>query len=215
MEELTDFRQKKIGITKVDIIHFVIIIIMLIVYIVLLSQSPVSSNIVQRDNVRNTDENEHIVNEEVTNLDLIISVWGFILGLFISSFVTRFVFREYSSNITIITVTFFCSLLLLILYYIGSNYQNKHINNNWIRYNQIIFPLIGGLFLISEDAINHLFEYFGGNQNRYTDLNINKLAGGIIEIRNALAKNNILSDTSTDYKGSSSEILTDYFTSET
>lgn len=192
---------QKRGITKIDIVHIFIIIIMIIIYVVLLSQTPVSQNdVYSKDN-----------KSDVSTLDIAISIWGFILGLFVSSFVTRFIFREYNSNIIIISITFFIALTILILYYIGINYETLENGNNWIRYNQVVFPLIGGLFLISEDAINHLFEYFGGNRERYT--NLNKLAGGLMEIREALAKNNILSDTSTDYKGSS-DISSEYFTTD-
>jgi hypothetical protein len=192
---------QKRGITKIDIVHIFIIIIMIIIYIILLSYAPVSQ----------TDENSKDNKSEVSTLDIVISIWGFILGLFVSSFVTRFIFREYNSNIIIISITFFIALTILILYYIGINYETLDNGNNWIRYNQVVFPLIGGLFLISEDAISHLFEYFGGNRERYT--NLNKLAGGLMEIREALAKNNILSDTSTDYKGSS-DISSEYFTTD-
>jgi hypothetical protein len=208
MEEYRNNGNNKKGITKIDIIHIIIIIVMTIVYIILLSLARTSTSS-QLNPSNDIVSSSHVRN--VSTLDIVISIWGFVLGLFVSSFVTRFVFREYSSNITIITITFIISMIILILYHVGSNYQNTDDNDNWIRYNQIVFPLFGGLLLISQDAINHLFEYFGGNTEAYT--NIDKLAGGLMEIRQALAKNNILSDTSTDYKGLS-DITSDYFTSD-
>ena len=88
-----------------------------------------------------------------------------------------------------------------------------------MRYNQVIFPLIGGLFLISEDAINHLFNYFGDGSSNYITLGseidpaaLSKIAGSLTAVREALARNNILSDTSTSYLGGSDS--TSIFTSE-
>jgi hypothetical protein len=80
-----------------------------------------------------------------------------------------------------------------ITYYILVNYQNKQISTPLIKYNQIIFPLLGGLFLIAEDSINHFFNYFGGDQEKYSGgFNLEKFAGSLNEVRNALAKNKIL-----------------------
>ena len=94
-------------------------------------------------------------------------------------------------------------------YYIISNFEKKQISTPLIKYNQIIFPLLGGLFLIADDSINHFFNYFGGNQEKYSGgFNLDKFAGSLNEVRNALAKNNILSDTSTDYIGGSTSIFT-------
>jgi hypothetical protein len=208
MEEFTIAEHNKKGITRIDIVHIIIIVVMIIIYVVLLSKTQIPSPSNQSVDNKKIKINTS-TNDDVSTLDIIISIWGFILGLFVSSFVTRFIFREYSSNITIILITFIFSISILILYYVGTNYQNADNGENWVRYNQIVFPLVGGLFLISEDAINHLFEYFGGDTEKYT--NLDKLAGGLIEIRQALAKNNILSDTSTDYKGSS-DITSEYFT---
>lgn len=201
MEEITRFENGKKGFTTIDSIHLSIIIIMLSVYIVLIikDSSEYNPNAIETSTNGNT----------VSTYDIVLSVWGFILGLFISSFVTRFLFREYSNNIAIITITFSVSIIALVVYYILANYQNKQISTPLVKYNQIIFPLLGGLFLIAEDSINHFFNYFGGNQEKYSGgFNLEKFAGSLNEVRNALAKNNILSDTSTDYMGGTTSIFT-------
>jgi len=218
MEELSinNYKNNK-GLTKIDIIHLSIIIVMIIIYIILIYQNtynePKEMSSEQKQQQDTLTKNNEPIDNNVTNLDIIISIWGLILGLFISSFVTRFIFREYRSNISIITITFFISITFLIIYYISINYRNTETNKPWITYNQIIFPLIGGLFLISEDSINHFLDYFGGNESKYSTINFSKIIGGINDIRSALDKNNILSDTSTDYMGSS-DILSENFSSQ-
>jgi len=205
MEVYNKFKNSKMGFTRVDSVHLSIIIFMLTIYIIL---------IVKESNEDPSIENRKVISinnekDTVSAYDVIISIWGFILGLFISSFVTRFLFREYSNNIAVITIIFIISIIALITYYILVNYQNKHISTPFIKYNQIIFPLLGGLFLIAEDSINHFFNYFGGNQEKYSGgFNLEKFAGSLNEVRNALAKNKILSDTSTDYIGGSTSIFT-------
>ena len=215
MEEYAKFQTGKKGFTTIDSIHLSIIIIMLVVYIILIVKE-------SKEDVINTyddDDPNDTINKSnpdntnnsniVTTYDVTISILGFIIGLFISSFVTRYLFREYNKNITVITITFIISIIALIIYYIMSNYQRKQISTPFIKYNQIIFPLLGGLFLIAEDSINHFFNYFSGNQENYSGgFNLEKFAGSLNEVRNALAKNNILSDTSTDYMGGSTSIFT-------
>ena len=218
MEELPTYNYKNNkGLTRIDIIHLSIIIVMIIIYIVLIYQNtynePKEISSEQQQQQNELTKNNEPIDNNVTSLDIIISVWGLILGLFISSFVTRFIFREYRSNISIISITFFISITFLIIYYISINYRNAESNKPWITYNQIVFPLIGGLFLISEDSINHFLDYFGGKESNYETINLSKIIGGINDIRSALDKNNILSATSTDYIGSS-DISSDYFSSD-
>jgi magnesium-transporting ATPase (P-type) len=207
MEVYNKFDNGKKGFTRVDSVHLSIIIFMLTIYIILIiKESSEDSSI---DNKRYLSDDNQKDPNTVSAYDIIISIWGFILGLFISSFVTRFLFREYSNNIAVITIIFIISIIALITYYILVNYQNKQISTPLIKYNQIIFPLLGGLFLIAEDSINHFFNYFGGNQEKYSGgFNLEKFAGSLNEVRNALAKNKILSDTSTDYMGGSTSIFT-------
>ena len=200
MEVYSKFGYNKRGFTTVDSVHLSIITFMLVIYLILIYKNTIDEEDIDLHNNNNNN---------VSTYDVIISVWGFILGLFVSSFVTRFLFREYGSNIAVISITFLVSMILLILYYIVSNYKTKQINISFLKYNEIIFPLLGGLFLIAEDSINHFFNYFGDAPERYSGgFNLDKFAGSLNEIRNALAKNNILSDTSTDYIGSSSNIFT-------
>jgi hypothetical protein len=213
MEEYAKFQTGKKGFTNVDSIHLSIIIIMLVVYIVLIIKESSEYNISNssEDNNNNRDSSENNPNNTnfVSMYDNAISVLGFILGLFTSSFITRYLFREYNKNIAVITITFIISLVALIAYYILSNYQKKQISIPLIKYNQIIYPLLGGLFLVAEDSINHFFNYFGGHKENYSGgFNLDKFAGSLNEVRNALAKNNILSDTSTDYIGGSTSIFT-------
>jgi len=205
MEVYNKFKNSKMGFTRVDSVHLSIIIFMLTIYIILIvKESSEDPSIENRKVISINNEKD-----TVSAYDIIISIWGFILGLFISSFVTRFLFREYSNNIAVITIIFIISIIALITYYILVNYQNKQISTPFIKYNQIIFPLLGGLFLIAEDSINHFFNYFGGNQEKYSGgFNLEKFAGSLNEVRNALAKNKILSDTSTDYIGGSTSIFT-------
>jgi hypothetical protein len=205
MEVYNKFKNSKMGFTRVDSVHLSIIIFMLTIYIILIvKESSEDPSIENRKVISINNEKD-----TVSAYDVIISIWGFILGLFISSFVTRFLFREYSNNIAVITIIFIISIIALITYYILVNYQNKQISTPFIKYNQIIFPLLGGLFLIAEDSINHFFNYFGGNQEKYSGgFNLEKFAGSLNEVRNALAKNKILSDTSTDYIGGSTSIFT-------
>jgi CBS domain containing-hemolysin-like protein len=192
MESYNKFSNYKKGFSTIDSIHFSIIIIMLSVYIVLIMKESTEYDPNNSDNSNYLENSKYRNNDYVSTYDIIISVWGFILGLFISSFVTRFLFREFSNNIAVITITFSISIIALIVYYILANYQNKQISIPLIKYNQIIFPLLGGLFLIAEDSINHFFNYFGGNQERYSGgFNLEKFAGSLNEVRNALAKNNI------------------------
>jgi preprotein translocase subunit SecG len=211
----------KKGFTNIDAIHLSIIIFMFIIYlylVYLVSKNPNSQN---NDNNKNQDNNNDpnyaitgidnpltLKESNVTVADITCSIWGFILGLFVSSFITRYVFREYGTNITVISTTFIIALIALILYYIVSSYQDKNIDTPIGNYSQIIYPLLGGLFLIAEDSINHFFNYFGGQNNMYNGgFNLNKFAGSLNEIRSTLAKNNLLSDTSTDYIGASSSIF--------
>jgi hypothetical protein len=203
----------KKGFTTVDSVHLSIIIFMFIIYlylVYLVSKDP--TNLIHKEDashaISGISEPSDLSNTNVTVVDITCSVWGFILGLFVSSFITRFVFREYGTNITVITTTFIIALTALILYYIVSSFQEKNIDTPIGKYSQIIYPLLGGLFLISEDAINHFFDYFGDKTTVYNGgFNLNKFAGSLNEIRSTLAKNNLLSDTSTDYMGASSSIF--------
>jgi len=205
MEVYNKFKNSKMGFTRVDSVHLSIIIFMLTIYIILIVKEASEDPSIENRKVISINNEK----DTVSAYDIIISIWGFILGLFISSFVTRFLFREYSNNIAVITIIFIISIIALITYYILVNYQNKQISTPFIKYNQIIFPLLGGLFLIAEDSINHFFNYFGGNQEKYSGgFNLEKFAGSLNEVRNALAKNKILSDTSTDYIGGSTSIFT-------
>lgn len=213
MDVYNKFNNSKKGFTRVDSVHLSIIIFMLTIYIILIIKESNEDDSIDNKNDKNNTNVVSTYNKNDTNVvstyDIIISIWGFILGLFISSFVTRFLFREYSNNIAIITIIFIISIIALITYYIIVNYQNKQVSTPFIKYNQIIFPLLGGLFLIAEDSINHFFNYFGGDQEKYSGgFNLEKFAGSLNEVRNALAKNNILSDTSTDYIGGSTSIFT-------
>jgi len=202
---MSNYRNKKHGFNNIDMLQLGLIIIMMIIYIVCINENeklPSSNSPSSNSPSSNSQSNNSNVskNNEVSGFDIFLSIWGFILGLFISSFITRFLFREYNKNITIIILTFIISIILLILYYIASNYvQNDNTNNTWTKYNQYIFPLVGGLLLISEDAINHIFDYMG-NEGEYEYIDVSKIARSLSMVRDKLDDHGILSDTSTDYK---------------
>ena len=99
----------------------------------------------------------------VNNLELGLGVFGFICGLWLSSYLQRTIFKDKVDNtkyIWFILVIGIISFTLMGCAIIANIYNVKGVENiDWIKYNQILFPLYGGVILISEEAVNHIINY--------------------------------------------------------
>ena len=121
----------KIGkLTIFDKINLFFIVIFGLIYILL------TSNYV--DNINIT-----IINN---NLNLKISFIGLLLSLFLSSFITGYIFREYDFDIRLLLAISVISFIAILSYYTSTYYKNNTID--FSHYSHYLFPLLGTLFLV-------------------------------------------------------------------
>ena len=87
----------------------------------------------------------------------------FFCGLWLSSYLNRTIFsdeNDNSKNILFIIFIGIVSIIVMSAAIVANIYNVKGINNQtWVKYNQILFPLYGGLILISEESVRHFIHY--------------------------------------------------------
>ena len=106
--------------------------------------------------------------ERVSYTELCLGIFGFIIGLWLSSFFHKSIFNGINEdkNIYIIIIIGVISTITMSCAIIANIYNVKGINNdNWIKYNQILFPLYGGLILVSEESFRHISHYILNDRN--------------------------------------------------
>jgi len=95
-------------------------------------------------------------------------VLGFILGLLLSAYLHTYVFNEDDHNNKNIIIIFFIGIICISLIAISSItnlYNIKNITNlKWTQFNQILFPLYGGLILTAEESTRHIILYLFSQQ---------------------------------------------------
>ena len=109
----------------------------------------------------------------VNNIELILGLFGFICGLWLSSYLHRTIFKNEpieKKNIMIIAVIGIIAITLMGCAIIANIHNIKSSTNiHWIKYNQILFPLYGGIILISEEAVNHIINYLSIQKENNTE----------------------------------------------
>ena len=107
----------------------------------------------------------------VHNPEIAYGVLGFILGLLLSAYLHTYVFYEDDHNNKNITIIFFIGIICISLIAISSItnlYNIKNVQNvKWTQFNQILFPLYGGLILTAEESTRHIILYLF-SQQEYT-----------------------------------------------
>jgi hypothetical protein len=100
--------------------------------------------------------------DSVSYTELSLGVFGFIIGMWISSFFRKTIFDDEikNKNIYIILIIGIVSTIVMSCAIIANIYNVKGIRNfKWVQYNQILFPLYGGLILISENSFKYISQY--------------------------------------------------------
>lgn len=101
--------------------------------------------------------------EIVSTTEIVLSIFGFILGLWISAYLHRTIFNNEQNdgkNIWTIGIIGIVSIIMMSFAIIANMHNVKGINSSkWIQYDQILFPLYGGLILISEESLRHFIHY--------------------------------------------------------
>lgn len=109
----------------------------------------------------------------VSNLELGLGVFGFICGLWLSSYLQRTIFKDKVDNtkyIWFIVVIGIISFTLMGCAIIANIYNVKGVENiDWIKYNQILFPLYGGIILISEQSVNNIIHYISSDKENNSE----------------------------------------------
>jgi len=101
--------------------------------------------------------------EVVSYTEINLSIFGFFVGLWMSSFLHRTIFndeKEDAKNIWKIIIIGIISIIITCSAVVSVVYNVKGISSmSWIKYHQILFPLYGGFLLISEEAVRHFIHY--------------------------------------------------------
>jgi len=116
--------------TFYDKINLIGIIVLGIIYISLISIYSSELNI-------NLNNNKININ---------ISFIGLLLNLFLSSFITTYILREYEISINNLVVISVISFIIILVYY-SKTYYNNNIDN-FVHFSHIVFPLLSTLFFI-------------------------------------------------------------------
>jgi cell division protein FtsW (lipid II flippase) len=130
-----------------DKINIGLIIIFLIIYFILISIYPYSkSDLSNNDNDSNKNTKQ-----------IVISIIGLALSIFIASFISDYVLREYKPNNIILGIVTILAIILIMFYYVSMYIDNK--SNGWLYLNHTIFPLLGSAFLIIQYTYSILYHY--------------------------------------------------------
>ena len=100
---------------------------------------------------------------ETPGLEIATGIFGFIFGIFLASFVKKFLLNEYGDNIIVIFLIFIISLIFVCLFYAADLYQQGDGGSSWGRYAYFMYPLIGCFLMIGEDSITHFFNWASGD----------------------------------------------------
>lgn len=114
----------------------------------------------------------------VSSTEISLGIFGFLCGLWIATFFNRTIFNDKNENknIWIIIIIGLISTTVMTLSIIANIYNFKGIHNlYWEQYNQILFPLFGGLILISENSFRNISYYILNEKNYNTNLLTNLL----------------------------------------
>jgi len=106
----------------------------------------------------------------VSNVEIGLGIFGFICGIWLSVYLRRKVFNDNSDvkNIWFIIFIGLIGILTMSFSIIAIIYNVKSVNNSdWTKYHQLLFPLYGGLILISEESVRHFIHYIL-NEKNYT-----------------------------------------------
>ena len=99
----------------------------------------------------------------VHNTEIGFGVLGFILGLLLSAYLHTYVFNEDEHNNKNISIIFIIGIICISLIAISSItnlYNIKNVTNTkWTQFNQLLFPLYGGLILTAEESTRHIILY--------------------------------------------------------
>jgi hypothetical protein len=99
---------------------------------------------------------------DLSNIEVGLGIFGFFCGIWLSVFLHRTIFNDEdeSKNIVIILSIGIISSIIMSVSLISNLYSIKGVVNlTWIQYNQILFPLYGGLIFIIEEAFTHLIHF--------------------------------------------------------
>jgi hypothetical protein len=122
----------------------------------------------------------------VSNLELGLGIFGFICGLWLSSYLHRTIFKEKVDNtkyIWIIIVIGIISFALMGCAIIANIYNVKGVENiDWIKYNQILFPLYGGIILISEESVNNIIYYLSSQKENNSESSFSSFSTSMEDI---------------------------------
>jgi hypothetical protein len=98
----------------------------------------------------------------ISPIEWIFGIMGFLTCMWLSAYLKRTIFEDNEETKNIFQIGLYGSIttILMVALIVANVYNVKGLNDpNWTRYNLIIFPLLGGLVLISEEATIHFFNY--------------------------------------------------------
>jgi membrane protease YdiL (CAAX protease family) len=120
----------------------------------------------------------------VSNLELGLGIFGFICGLWLSSYLHRTIFKDKVDNtkhISFIIVIGIIAITLMGCAIIANIYNVKGVENiDWIKYNQILFPLYGGIILISEESVNNIIYYISSHTENNSESSYSSFSTEVI-----------------------------------
>jgi hypothetical protein len=95
------------------------------------------------------------------SLEIATSFTGFLLGVFLSSFVDSYVLKALSKNIFGLSFLFIsCALLIWGMYYAGL-FQRGNGNSAEGKYAYLMYPMLGAFIIICERTVSKIFDRIG------------------------------------------------------
>ena len=145
----------------------------------------------------------------VSTTEMGLSTFGFICGIWLSTFLHRTIFNDAneSKNIWFIIFIGIIGIITMSFAIVANLYNIKGILNiGWVQYNQILFPLYGGLILISEESFRHFIHYLLSEKKYNHEFSWKKINNYDSSIDNDIINSDIDFDSSSNTPNPSSEI---------
>ena len=111
------------------------------------------------------------------SLEIATSFVGFLLGVFLSSFVDSYVLKALSKNIYGLSFLFIsCASLIWGMYYAGL-FQQGNGNSSYGKYAYLMYPMLGAFIIICEKTVTKIFDRIGhrGDFEHRTEIKLSRI----------------------------------------